>query len=393
MIHHEDDVPPPPLLPTTARPPLSMIRGEGSWLWDDQGNRYLDFLQGWAVNALGHCPPEIVDALQRQAHLLLTPSPAFHNEPQLALADELTRLSGLDQVVFCNSGAEANELALKLVRKFGRLHKHGAHEVICCWGAFHGRTLATMAATGKPHFHELFPPNMPGFVHVPFGDVDAVREAITERTVAVMVEPIQGEAGVVVPPVGYLRHLRGLTEAAGLLLVLDEVQTGMGRTGTVFCHQQDGIRPDVMTLGKGLGSGVPISATLTTVDASCLELGDHGSTYGGNPLCCAVALAVTRAVSTPELLRGVRERGEHLCASLRSVARETGASPRGRGLLWALELPTNDAAGVAARCRSSGLLVNAAQPNVLRFAPSLRVTFAEIDAMVEILARALRASS
>lgn len=367
-----------------------MVRGNGSWLWDEAGNRYLDFLQGWAVNALGHCAPELVSALESQAAKLLTPSPAFHNMPQLQLAATLCQLTGLDQAVFCNSGAEANEVALKLARKFGAERLGGAHHVVATHGGFHGRTLATMALSGKPAFHALFHPLMPGFAHVPFGDARAVAQALTDDTVAVMVEPIQGEAGVVVPPAGYLRELRQITRKAGKLLILDEVQTGIGRTGHLFAFQAEDVLPDILTLGKGLGAGFPLSATLVTKDANCLAPGDHGGTYGGSPLACAAGLAVTQTVTAPGFMDSVRERGAYLRERLVEVGAPVGATVRGQGLLWALVLPRPIASAVATSCFGKGLLVNAAQPTVLRFAPSLRVSQEEIDAMATLLRQALQ---
>jgi acetylornithine/N-succinyldiaminopimelate aminotransferase len=378
------------LMPIVKRPAPVMVRGAGSYLWDEGGARYLDFIQGWAVNALGHAPPEVVAALSEQAAKLLTPSPALHNAPQLALARRLVQLSGLHQACFVSSGAEAVEVAIKLARKWGRLHRGGAYEIVTTLGAFHGRTLAAMAASGKPGWDALFPPALPGFTKVAFGDVDAMRAAITDRTAALLVEPIQGEGGVVVPPAGYLGALRELADERGVLLMLDEIQTGMGRTGHVFAHQADGIRPDVMTLGKGLGGGVPIAATLASERASVFEPGDQGGTYAGNPLTTATALTVVDVICEPEFLQTVRQRGEELSQGLASVSeRHGGAQVRGRGLLWALRLGAPVAELVRDACLASGLLVNAAQSDVLRFMPSLRVSSGEIAQMLACLDCAL----
>jgi acetylornithine/N-succinyldiaminopimelate aminotransferase len=374
------------LIPVTQRPDVVMVRGDGSYLWDDAGKRYLDFIQGWAVNALGHCPVEVRQALNAQAAQLLTPSPAYHNRPQLELAERLTRASGLHQAHFASSGAEANEAAVKIARKWGRLHKQGAFEVLTTHAAFHGRTLAMMAASGKPGWDALFPPNMPGFRRVPFGDVAAMRAAIGAHTVALMVEPIQGEGGVVVPERGYLRALRALANEHDLLLILDEVQTGMARTGTLFAFEQEGVSPDVVTLGKGLGSGVPVSAVLAGRRACCLEAGDQGGTYHGNPLSAAVGCAVFDTLSQPAFLAAVVERGAQLAAGLSEIAARIGGRARGRGLLWALELETPRAEAIRDRCFERGLLVNAARPHILRFMPSLRVGGAEIDALLSVLA-------
>ncbi len=377
------------LMHITHRPDAVMVRGAGSYLWDAEGHRYLDFVQGWAVNALGHSPPEMTRALGEQAGRLCTASPAFYNARELELAVRLCRLSGMRQAHFASSGAEANEAALKLVRKWGQLNKSGACEVITTHDGFHGRTLAMMSASGKPGWDQMFLPQLAGFVKVPYGDADAVRAAIGKKTVAVLVEPIQGEAGVVVPPRGYLRALRAICDEHHLLLVLDEVQTGMGRTGTLFAWQAEGAFPDVMTLGKGLGAGVPVSAVLAAKTACCFEPGDQGGTYNGNPLVTAAALAVLDVVTAPGFLEHVQEAGRYLRHRLGSLAGLFGASVRGRGLLWALVLPGASAEIVAQRCWERGLIVNVARPHVVRFMPSLRVTDQEIDEMIATLSEAL----
>jgi acetylornithine/N-succinyldiaminopimelate aminotransferase len=379
------------LMPVAVRPPRVMVRGSGSYLWDHTGARYLDFLQGWAVNALGHSPPEIAQALAEQAATLINASPAFHNAPQLELAGKLTRAAGLDQVHFANSGAEANEAALKLARKWGRLQRGGAHEIISTEGSFHGRTLALMAASGKPGWDALFPPQMPGFVKVPYGDAQAVQGRIGPNTVAVMVEPIQGEAGVVVPHDGYLRELRRLCDEHDLLLICDEVQTGMGRTGALFACEREAVKPDIMTLGKGLGGGVPISAVLANARASCFVPGDQGGTYNGNPLMAAVASRVFDVVSSDAFLARVRALGQYLAERLTRIAIAHRFGLRGRGLLWALVLDTGDAESIARACFSEGLLINAPRPNVLRLMPSLRVSECEVDELITLLERVLRA--
>jgi acetylornithine/N-succinyldiaminopimelate aminotransferase len=378
------------LMPIVLRPEAVMVRGRGSYLWDAKGRRYLDFLQGWAVNALGHCPPEVTEALRDQSGQLLTASPALYNAPGLRLAARLAALTGLDQVAFTNSGAEANEIAIKLARKWGRLHRRGAYEVITTHNAFHGRTLATMAASGKPGWDELFPPNPTGFRRVPFGDLEAVTRAVSPSTVAIMVEPVQGEGGVVVPPAGYLRGLRKLADEQDLLLILDEVQTGLGRTGRLFAHEAAGIRPDVLTLGKGLGSGVPIAAVVANQRGSVFEPGDHGGTYHGNPLVTAVALRVLDTISDPAFLQDVRARAEWLEGRLVALAREHGCPGiRAAGLLCALELPEPAAEQVRDACLQRGLLLNVPRPHLLRLMPSLRVSETEIDEMVGILGECL----
>jgi len=372
-----------------VRPPAVMVRGAGSYLWDEAGTRYLDFIQGWAVNSLGHSPELVRAALNEQASLLITPSPAFHNRPQLELAHLLIELSGAHQVTFVNSGAEANEAALKLARKWGRLHKHGAFSVVTTHGAFHGRTLATMAASGKPGWDQLFPPNPPGFVKVPFGDVSAIEAAIDDSTLAVMVEPIQGEAGVVVPPPGYLSALRRLCDAHDLLLIADEVQTGVGRTGRFLAQEHENVRADITTLGKGLGGGVPVAAVLANERAACFEPGDQGSTFGGNPLMTGVALAVVRAVSHPDFLAHVREQGEYLGSALDELARDFGgAVARGQGLLRALVFDRPIATALTEAARGQGLLVNAARPDIVRLMPQLALSSSESDEMATLLGQA-----
>ncbi|MEM7407790.1 MAG: acetylornithine transaminase [Pseudomonadota bacterium] len=380
------------LMAITSRPECVMVRGKGSYLWDSDGRQYLDFIQGWAVNALGHCPAELVSALSRQANLLISPSPALHNAPQLELADRLAEASGLAAVHFANSGAEANEAAVKLARKWGQLHKPGATQIITTTGGFHGRTLAMMAASGKPGWESMFPPAVPGFVKVPFGDADAVAAARHDDTLAIMVEPIQGEAGVVVPPDDYLPALRALADRHGLLLILDEVQTGIGRTGALFAHQHACVMPDIMTLGKGLGGGVPISALLASDAVSCFAFGDQGGTYNGNPLMTATAVAVLDTVNRPAFLANVRQRGAQMASGLGDLSQHHGhLGARGQGLLQALHLRAPRAADVAAACFERGLLINAAQPDIVRLMPSLKVKEAEVDAALltlgEVLAR------
>lgn len=376
------------LMPVNVRPNLVMVRGEGSYLFDGEGRRYLDFVQGWAVNALGHSPTEIATALAEQALELLTPSPAYHNRRALELAERLAVASGLDHAFLCNSGAEANECAVKLARKWGRLHKGGAYEVVTTHGGFHGRTLAMMAASGKPGWDAMFPPNLEGFTKVAFGDLDALRAAVSERTAAILVEPIQGEAGVIVPPEGYLRALREVANRTRTLLIFDEVQTGLGRTGTLFRFQREDARPDIMTLGKGLGGGVPLAAVVASREASCFGPGEHGGTYAGNPLMARCGSAVFDVVSDPAFLARVEAHGALLRGRLGTLGGPVN-EVRGAGLLCAVGLDEPIAEAVAQRALELGLLVNAPRPNTLRLMPSLRVTPAEIEEAVELLGRAL----
>jgi acetylornithine/N-succinyldiaminopimelate aminotransferase len=370
----------------TDRPNVVFVRGQGSWLYDADGRTYLDFIQGWAVNSLGHCPQIIQDALAAQATKVINVSPAYYNEPMCRLADLLTGLSGLDRVFFANSGAEANEGAIKLARKWGEKKRHGAFEIIAFENGFHGRTLATMSASGKPQFRNLYEPKVPGFSHVPVNDIAAVERAIHSKTIAVMLEPIQGESGIVPFSDSFLCDLRELTERRGLLLILDEIQTGIGRTGRMFCHEYAGIRPDILTVGKGIGGGVPLAAVLARQDVCLFEAGDQGGTFNGNPLMTAVGFAVVGEISSPEFLRQVRESGDYLAAQLRQLSGDFGfGEVRGRGLLLALDLLQPIASDLSKRALDRGLLINAVRPTALRFMPALNVKREEIDKMIHIL--------
>ena len=373
------------LMDVAARPPLVFIEGRGSWLVDHTGRRYLDFVQGWAVNALGHSPREIAAALAAQAQRLIAPSPAYFNDAALSLAKRLSRLSGLDRVFLASSGAEANEGAVKLARKWGVRHKGGAYEVITLVDGFHGRTLAMMAASGKAGWERLFEPKVPGFPKARLNDLDSVRALIGPRTVAVMLEPVQGEAGVLPATVDFLRGLRALCDEHGLLLILDEVQTGVGRTGTLFAFEQSGAIPDILTLGKGLGGGVPLAALLAKESVACFEPGDQGGTYCGNPLMAAVGIAVLDAVAQPAFLAGVNARAQHLQRHLQRLAQRHGlAGERGSGLLRALDLGRPVAAALVEAARGlqpEGLLLNSPRPQLLRFMPALNVAFEDIDLM------------
>lgn len=374
------------LMDITARPPVVFVRGEGSFLWDHNGKRYLDFVQGWAVNCLGHSPPIVAEALASQAKLLLTPSPAFFNAPSLELAKALTDCSCFDQVFFANSGAEANEGAIKLARKFGALHRNGAYEIVTFEGGFHGRTLATMSASGKKAFEPLFEPKVAGFPKAQLNDLASVERAINGKTVAVMLEPIQGEAGVWPATEQFLRDLRELTSARGLLLILDEIQTGMGRTGKVFYYEHAEIEPDIMTLGKGIGGGVPLAALLATKAASCFEHGDQGGTFNGNPLMCAAGAAVLQHVVSPTFLKSVADNGLYLEDELQRISARHGLGEvRGRGLLLALDLKMPIAGSIVTQAFEDGVLLNAPRPDTLRFMPALTVTRQEIAAMIDSL--------
>ncbi|MBR1141123.1 MAG: acetylornithine transaminase [Bradyrhizobium sp.] len=374
------------LMEITARPRTVFVQGKGSWLWDDTGKRYLDFIQGWAVNALGHAPPELAKALADQAARLITPSPAYFNETSLKLAKALVDRSCFDQVFFTNSGAEANEGAIKLARKYGALRKNGAHEIITFEGGFHGRTLATMSASGKKAFEPLFEPKVPGFAKARLNDIASVEALMSDKTVAIMLEPIQGEAGVWPAMTGFLQQLRALTTQHGLLLIVDEIQTGMGRTGKLFGYEHADIVPDIMTLGKGIGGGVPLAALLATNEASCFAHGDQGGTFNGNPLMCAAGLAVLDMIETPSFLKAVADSGIYLESELQRLSARHGLGEvRGRGLLLALDVVRPIAPSIVAEAFGLGLLLNAPRADTLRFMPALNVTRDEIAAMIETL--------
>ncbi|OGU16386.1 MAG: acetylornithine transaminase [Geobacteraceae bacterium GWC2_53_11] len=374
------------LMSITTRPDITMVSGSGSWITDQNGTRYLDFIQGWAVNCLGHSPQVVADALARQAGRLISPSPAFYNDQAIRLADLLTANSCFDKVFFANCGAEANEGAIKLARKWGSVHRNGAYEIVTMINGFHGRTLATMSASGKPHWDELFEPKVAGFIKVPLNDLDAVAQAITNKTAAVMLEPIQGEAGVIPATAEYLAGLRKLTRERGTLLIFDEVQTGMGRTGSLFAYQQCGVEPDIMTLGKGIGAGVPLAALLAREEVCCFEPGDQGGTYNGNPLMAAVGCAVLEELLKPGFIEHVREMGSLLRDKLEALSRKHHLGEvRGAGLLLALTLPEANGDTLVVQARDKGLIINAARPDTLRFMPALNVSREEIEMCCEIL--------
>jgi acetylornithine/N-succinyldiaminopimelate aminotransferase len=394
------------LMDITERPEIVFVKGQGSWLTDHRGKRYLDFVQGWAVTCLGHCPRVVTEALAAQAAELITPSPAFYNEPSLRLAGLIAKHSSFQRVFFTNSGAEANEGAIKLARKWGRRFKGGAFEIITFDHGFHGRTLATMSASGKPGWDTMFAPQVEGFPKATLNDIASVEERITDRTAAVMLEPVQGEAGVFRATVPFLRQLRALTKRHNCLLIADEIQTGMGRTGTLFAYEHfarsDDEAPDIMTLGKGLGGGVPLAALCAKEAVSVFEHGEQGGTFNGSPLMTAVGCAVMETMLTPGFLPAVADTGKYLSERLSALVREFNLShERGEGLLRALDLGSAGAAAVVAYARDSlqkhpgwentGLLLNAPKPDALRFMPALNVTHPEIDQMIDGTRLALQA--
>jgi len=349
-------------------PPIAFVRGSGAEVWDAEGRRYLDFVAGIAVNALGHAHPAVVEAVTTQVRTLGHTSNLYITEPALELAERLRELLDRDdaRVLFCNSGAEANEAAFKLARRTGRPH------VVAAEDAFHGRTMGALALTGQAPKRTPFEPLVPGVTHVPYGDVAALDAAVTEQTAAVVLEPILGEAGVIIPPDGYLRAAREITSARGALLVLDEVQTGIGRTGRWFAYQAAGLVPDVVTLAKGLGGGLPIGACIGIGAAGSLfEPGQHGTTFGGNPVCCAAALAVLRTIADDGLLEHATQVGKELAAGVEALGHPLVGSVSGAGLLVGIGLTTPAAAAIVTAARDVGFLVNNAVPDRVRLAPPL----------------------
>ncbi len=376
---------------TFVRLPLTIVKGKGPYVWDDEGRQYLDFVGGWAVTTLGHCHPALTRALTEQANLLIQTSNQFYTVPQLQLAQLLVENSCLDKVFFGNSGAEANEGAVKLARRYGQLNLNGAYEVISTFSSFHGRTLAMVAATGQPKFQQSYPPLPTGFVNVPFNNIEAVKAATNGRTCAVMLEPIQGEGGVNLPDEGYLPAIRQWCDQKGILLILDEIQTGVGRTGTLFAYEQYGIEPDIMTLAKGLANGVPIGAILAKEKASVFVPGEHGSTFGGNPLACAAGYATVRFVIDNNIAGKAKEVGHYLIEGLERMKPKFPSITdiRGRGLLVALEFNDDIAPALVTACLERGLLVNQLKPNALRFMPPLIIGKKEVDEALDILDKAL----
>jgi len=383
------------LMNTYNRYPIVLRKGRGMKVWSSDGKEYLDFVGGIATNALGHCHPKVVVAVQKQAQRLLHVSNFYHIEPQIELAKMLVERSFADKAFFCNSGAEANEAAIKLARKYaktvlGRTDKYG---IITAYNSFHGRTMATLTATGNEKFQKGFEPLVPGFSYVPFNDIHALQKAVTDRTCAVLLEPIQGEGGVRVPERDYLKRVRELCAERGALLMLDEVQTGMGRTGKLFAYERSGITPDIMTLAKGLGGGVSIGAMLATAEvAQAFKPGDHGSTFGGNPLACAAALATLNVILEDGfIIEQCVRMGEYLKERLHEMKRDFPniiVDIRGTGLLLGMEI-TGECGPVVKACMERGVLLNCTAGNVLRFMPPLIVQKKDIDQMASALEEVL----
>ena len=377
------------------RHPVVIERGEGTRVWDVDGKEYLDFTSGWAVNNVGHANPVVAEAISKQAHTLLQTSNQFYTVPQLQLAQILVENSCMDRIFFCNSGAEANEGAIKLAKKYGKIHKNGAHEIITALNSFHGRTMMNVAATGQPHYQQIFEPIPSGFTHVPYDDIDAIKEATNENTIAIMLEPVQAEGGVNIPAEGYLQQVRDWCDQNGLLLIFDEVQTGLGRLGTLFGYEVFGVEPDIMSLAKGLGGGVPIGAFMSKDSAMAFEPGDHGSTFGGNPLTCAAAYASTKYIIDNHVAANAKEMGAYLEQGLQKIASNhdfvTGV--RGLGLLWAMQFDSDMSAAIYPACIKEGLLLGLLRPNAIRLMPPLTVTREEIDEAIERLDTGLTAAA
>jgi acetylornithine aminotransferase/acetylornithine/N-succinyldiaminopimelate aminotransferase len=375
-----------------GRQPIVIERGEGTRAWDTDGKEYLDFVGGIAVNILGHAHPAVAGAVAEQAKTVIHTSGLYYTTPMIELAKVLVEHSCLDRVLFVNTGTEAVEAALKLARRWGHDTKQGAYGVISANDSFHGRTMGALAATGNARYREPFEPMLDGFVQVPWNDLEAIKRATGPKTVAVLLEPIQGEGGVNMPAPGYLKGVREWCDQRGLLFILDEVQTGVGRTGTLFAYEQEGVEPDVMTLAKGLAGGVPIGAMLAREEiARHLIPGDHGSTFGGNPLATAAGLATVRYILDNDVLAAARRASERLQGRMRSMEDRFAevTEVRGRGLLLAMAFSSDVAADLTAACRERGLLVNNVRPNAIRLMPPLIVTDAEIDQACDILEAAI----
>ncbi|HEY32219.1 MAG TPA: aspartate aminotransferase family protein [Dehalococcoidia bacterium] len=373
------------------RIPVTLVRGEGARVWDDNGREYLDFVGGTAVNSLGHCHPVVIEAVTEQAQVLTQASALYYSVPQVKLAQLLVENSCLDKAFICNSGTEANEGAVKLARRYGHLKLNGAYEVITTKNSFHGRTLVMTAATGQENMQKPYVPLPPGFKHVAYSDIEAIKAATTDRTCAIMLEPIQGEGGVNVPDDDYLSKVRAWCDEKGILLILDEIQTGVGRIGSLFGYQEYGVEPDIMSLAKGMGSGIPIGAFLAKDSAAVFVPGDHGSTFGGNALTCAVAYAVIKYIVENNIAGNAKKVGQYLIEGLKGLQQKYPfiTDVRGRGLLVAIGLDRDISQEVMMACLERGLLVNRVKPNALRFIPPLIIGNSEVDEALGILDKAL----
>ena len=379
------------LMQNYARFPITLVKGQGARVWDDEGKSYLDFVAGIAVNSLGHAHPTMVKTISEQAATMLHCSNLYFNPWQNELAEKLSMLSGLNKSFFCNSGAEANEAAIKLARKYFHDQGQTKYTVITAVQSFHGRTMQTIAATGQDKVKQGFAPLPQGFKHVPLNDIKALEQAIDDTTAAIMLEPLQGEGGVNLANIEYLEAVRALCDKKGILLIFDEIQTGIGRCGTMFAFQKAGVSPDILTLAKGLGGGVPIGAMMATDKvAASLSAGSHGTTFGGNPMSCAAALTVLDVIAKEDLLANVEARSEQLIAGLQNIADTYNIfdEVKGDGLL--LGLAANiEVAPIVNACRENGLLILMAGPKVLRFLPALNITKDEVAEGLDILGKSI----
>jgi predicted acetylornithine/succinylornithine family transaminase len=377
---------------TVNRVPIVLVKGEESTVWDEDGNKYLDFVGGWATATLGHSHPALVKAITEQANSLIQVSNAFYTIPQIELAKLLVDNSCMDRVFFCNSGAEAVEGAIKVARRYGQIKREGSFEIITALNSFHGRTFGTLSATGQPAYQESYSPILPGFLHVPYNDFESIKKATNKNTVAIMLEPVQGEGGVNVPSPGYFKKIREWCDQNDLLLILDEVQTGIGRLGHLFGYEAFDVEPDVITLAKGLGGGVPVGAFLVNERANSLTLGDHGSTFGGNPLATAAGKAVVQTVIDEGIHEKVKKSEQRLVSQLTEIQRENPSITeiRGMGLLQAVEFDSDIGAEVMSACLDRGLLVNRVRPNTIRLMPPLIISNDDIDLGVSIISDSIK---
>jgi acetylornithine/N-succinyldiaminopimelate aminotransferase len=378
------------LLKVTNRPDIVMAKGKGMYLFDTDGNKYLDFVAGWGVNSLGHSPKAVYEALSKQAKKLVNASPAYYNETMIELADLFAKISCFERAFFCSAGAEANEGAIKLSRKYGSVKKNGAYEIITTINSFHGRTITTMSASGKAAFQKLYEPKTPGFIKVKFNDLEAVKNAVTKNTCAVMLELIQGEFGVYPAGREYILGLRELCDKEGILLIFDEVQTGMGRTGKMFCYEHFGIEPDIITLAKGIGAGFPLAAMLAKEKLNIFEPGEQGGTYTAQPLAMAVGIAVLKEFQKSKVVQNCKMMGELIVSRLHDLAKDYEIENiRGMGLLIGFDLQKTKSADFSNACLKDGLLINAPQEKSIRLMPPLVIKEKEIDELFSILIKNL----
>ncbi|MFL2764105.1 MAG: aspartate aminotransferase family protein [Dehalococcoidia bacterium] len=373
------------------RQPIVIVKGDGSYVWDDNGKKYIDFTSGWAVNNVGHSNKAISKAISEQANTLLQTSNQFYTVPQLKLAEILVENSCLDKIFICNSGTEANEGAIKLARKFGKKNLNSAHEIITAFNSFHGRTMMSVAATGQPKYQDIFQPIPTGFKHVDYNNLEEIKKSTNDNTVAVMLEPVQGEGGVNIPSKDYLKNVRKWCDDNGILLIFDEVQTGLGRLGKLFGYEVFDVEPDIMTLAKGLGGGVPIGAFLAKEHACAFDPGDHGSTFGGNALTCAAAFASTEYILNEKVVDNVSKMEKYFKEELNLIQKEYEIIDeiRGIGLLWAIQFKSEISADLVSICNDNGLLTNPLRPNAIRLMPTLTVEIDEASKAFSILRKSL----